>query len=88
LSRERTCGSRQLLRYFEYRGYQRIVKVCCVEIHEILKREFSKAEEEHCRVTREKVIFRHTGYRDFKNPEDERFEFLGRKISKISGSLI
>jgi hypothetical protein len=67
---------------FGYRGFEGPEEKCH-RGREVLKREFPKAGEGVFMGA-----FRHTGYRDFINPEDERSGLLGRKILKRSGSLI
>jgi hypothetical protein len=49
-----------VLRYFRYRKYER-TRNCCAGIHEVSKREFPKAQEEYCRVTRQDQISAHRG---------------------------
>jgi hypothetical protein len=39
-------------------------------------------EKEHFQVTRARAIFRHTGYWDFRNPEDKGLGLLGMKNSE------
>jgi hypothetical protein len=53
-------------------------------IREILKREFPKAQEEYCRVTKTGSGFRHTGVRHFGNSEDKESGYFGVGNPEVS----
>jgi hypothetical protein len=80
-SRERTCGSRRLLRYFGYRAYQRLAEnFCALGFMKFRKAKLRNVQKSIVGSQGRRSRFWHTEYREIGSPKDERYGLLGRKL--------